>query len=231
MKIGIIGAMAQEVAVLKAKLDNLKVWEKAGATFYSGNYAGHTLIVVQSGIGKVLSSITTSLLIQQYEVEAIVNTGSAGGIGEGLAVGDLVISEKLAYHDADATGFGYAYGQIPGGMPLYYEADRKLVAAVEKAAEKTGHQVKKGLIVTGDSFIDNPEKIAEILGHFPDALACEMEGAAIAQTAMQFNVPFLVVRAMSDTADHAATQTFDEFIEEAGKRSAEMVLAFVEAIA
>ncbi len=230
MKIGIIGAMAQEVEVLKTKLQEMQTWSKAGATFYAGQYAGHEVIVVQSGIGKVLSSITTSLLIQQYNVEAIINTGSAGGIGAGLAVGDLVISDKLAYHDVDATGFGYAYGQVPGGMPLYYQADEKLLAAVEQAAQKTGHPVKKGLIVTGDSFIADPQKIADILAHFPEALACEMEGAAIAQTAMQFEVPFLVVRAMSDTADHDATQTFDEFIEVAGKRSAEMVLAFVEAL-
>lgn len=231
MKIGIIGAMAQEVKVLKEKLEDLQTWTKAGADFFKGSYAGHEVIVVESGIGKVLSSITTSLLIQQYEVEAIINTGSAGGIGAGLAVGDLVISEKLAYHDVDVTGFGYAYGQVPGGMPLFYQADQALIQAVEKAAEQTGHQVKKGLIVTGDSFIHDPVKIKEILTHFPEALACEMEGAAIAQTARQFDVPFLVVRAMSDTADHEATQSFDEFIEIVGKRSAEMVLAFVEAVA
>lgn len=228
MKIGIIGAMAQEVKVLKENLQDLQIWEKAGLTFFQGIYENHEVIVVESGIGKVLSSLTASLLIQQYEVDAIINTGSAGGIGEGLAVGDLVVSEKLAYYDVDVTGFGYEYGQVPGGMPLYYEADQTLIAAVEKAAEKSGWQVKKGLIVTGDSFINNPAKIKEILGHFPMALACEMEGASIAQTALQFDVPFLVVRAMSDTADHDATQSFDEFIEIAGKRSAEMVLAFVE---
>lgn len=230
MKIGIIGAMAQEVEVLKQNLQDIRTWKMAGATFYSGNYADHEVIVVQSGIGKVLSSITTSLLIQQYEVDAIINTGSAGGIGSGLAVGDLVVPDKLAYYDVDVTAFGYLYGQLPAGMPLYYEADEKLLAAVEKAAKKTGHQVKKGLIVTGDSFISSSDKIKEILSHFPEALACEMEGAAIAQTARQFDVPFLVVRAMSDTANQEATVSFDEFIEEAGKRSAEMVLAFVEAV-
>ena len=96
-----------------------------------------------------------------------------------------------------------------------------------EAAVKTAHEVKKGLIVTGDSFIDSSEKVAAILNDFPDALACEMEGAAIAQTASQFSIPFLVVRAMSDTADHSATVSFDEFIEEAGKRSAELVLEFI----
>src|SRR5699024_11164564 len=162
----------------------------------------------------------TSLLIQQYQVDLVINTGSAGGIGQGLAVGDLVLSEKLAYYDVDATGFGYAYGQVPGGMPLYYEADQDLIEKFSRAAAQADLPVKKGLIVTGDSFVCDPQKIQEILAHFPQALCCEMEGASIAQTAMQFGVPFLVIRAMSDTADHSASQSFDEFIDEAGKKSA-----------
>lgn len=227
MKIGVIGAMAQEVALLCESLKQKESWEKAGATFYSGKIGTHEVIVVQSGIGKVLSSITTSLLIQQYGVDLVINTGSAGGIGAGLAVGDVVIAERLAYHDVDATGFGYAYGQVPGGMPLYYEALPIWIEKMTQAATKTGLNVKVGTIVTGDSFISADDKVKEILGHFPEALACEMEGAAIAQTASQFGVPSLVVRAMSDTADHQATQSFDEFIEIAGKHSAQMVLAFL----
>lgn len=227
MKIGVIGAMAQEVAVLKEQLKEMRTWEKSGATFYSGEINGHEVIVVQSGIGKVLSSITTSLLIQQYDVDLVINTGSAGGIGQGLAVGDIVIAEKLAYHDVDVTTFGYDYGQVPGGMPLYYEANPTFAKIMAQAATETKQEVKSGLIVTGDSFIADSARLKEILGNFPDALACEMEGASIAQTAYQFDVPFLVVRAMSDTADHDATVSFDEFIELAGKRSAEMVLRFI----
>lgn len=227
MKIGVIGAMSQEVETLKNQLNHLKTWEKAGARFYQGTIGKHEVIVVQSGIGKVLASITTSLLIQQYQVELVINTGSAGGIGQGLSVGDVVIANQLAYHDVDATVFGYLHGQVPGGMPLYYEAEPKFAQLMKQAAKETAHQVKEGLIVTGDSFIADQKKIDEILAHFPTALACEMEGAAIAQTAHQFEVPCLVVRAMSDTADHQANVSFDEFIELAGKRSAEMVLHFL----
>ena len=227
MKIGVIGAMAQEVALLKEQLGEMTTWKKSGATFYSGKMNGHEMIVVQSGIGKVLSSITTSLLIQQYDVDLVINTGSAGGIGQGLAVGDIVIADKLAYHDVDATVFGYQYGQVPGGMPLYYEADPVFAKVMTQAAEETNQVVKSGLIVTGDSFIADPIRLKEILQNFPEALACEMEGAGIAQTAYQFEVPCLVVRAMSDTADQDATVSFDEFIELAGKRSAEMVLRFI----
>lgn len=227
MKIGIIGAMAQEVKLLQEHLVNQKTWKKAGATFYQGMIGDHEITVVQSGIGKVLASITTSLLIQQYDVDLVINTGSAGGIGQGLAVGDIVIADKLAYHDVDATVFGYQYGQVPGGMPLYYEANPAFATLMNQAAKETQHQVKSGLIVTGDSFIADPTRLADIIHHFPEALACEMEGAAIAQTALQFEVPCLVVRAMSDTADHDATISFDAFIELAGKRSAEMVLHFI----
>ncbi len=231
MKIGIIGAMPQEIKILTETMQNSSTWEQAGLVFYAGDITGQEVVVVESGIGKVLASLTASLLIQHYDIDCLINTGSAGGIGRDLAVGDVVISEKLAYHDVDATGFGYAYGQIPGGMPLYYEADGELIAAMKQAAEKNGQAVKTGLIVTGDAFIDDPQKIQAILAHFPDALACEMEGAAIAQTAQQFDVPFLVVRAMSDNGNHEATQSFDEFIDEAGHRSAQMVIDFIKELA
>jgi adenosylhomocysteine nucleosidase len=227
MKIGIIGAMDEEVKILKEKLGDPKSWGRAGAVFVSGYLGKHEVIVVRSGIGKVMSSITTTLLIHEYHVNMVINTGSAGGIGQGLAVGDVVIADKVAYHDADVTGFGYKMGQLPG-MPLYYEASTFLKSEMQKAAEATNQTVKFGLIVTGDSFIDSESKIAKIKEYFPDALAVEMEGASIAQTAAQFNIPFLIVRAMSDTADHAATQSFDEFIIDAGKRSADMVINFIQ---
>ena len=109
MKIGIIGAMDQEVKILKEKLTDTMSWERAGALFVSGSLGRHEVIVVRSGIGKVASAVTTTLLIHQYGVNMVINTGSAGGIGEGLKVGDLVIADKLAYFDVDVTGFGYAY--------------------------------------------------------------------------------------------------------------------------
>lgn len=226
MKIGIIGAMEQEIKILREAIQHPVSWERANALFISGTLGNHEVIVVRSGIGKVAASVTTSLLIQNYGVNMVINTGSAGGIGVGLAVGDVVIADRLAYYDVDVTGFGYLPGQLPGGFPLYFESSKYLVANMKEAAEATQQPVKTGLIVTGDSFIDAKDKIAAILKNFPDALACEMEGAAIAQTAYQFKIPFLILRAMSDTADHQATQSFDEFIEEAGKRSAEMVIAF-----
>lgn len=230
MKIGVIGAMEEEIKVLKENLQHVTMWERANRLFLAGSYGQHEVIVVRSGIGKVMAAQCATILMQQYGVNMVINTGSAGGIGAGLAVGDIVLAEKTAYYDADVTGFGYEYGQLPG-MPLYYEASRYLVEEAAKAAAKNHLAVKKGLIVTGDSFIADPQKIAKILAHFPDALACEMEGAAIAQACSQFNIPYLVIRAMSDTADHEATVSFDEFILTAGKKSAEMVLTLVSQLA
>ncbi|SJZ99374.1 adenosylhomocysteine nucleosidase [Pilibacter termitis] len=229
MKIGIIGAMEEEIKLLKEKLQERTSWTRAGISFYKGNIGKHEIVLVQSGIGKVQAALTTSLLIQEFGVNAIVNTGSAGGVGSGLSVGDLVIGDKNAYFDVDVTGFGYAYGQLPA-QPLYFEASKYLLMSMEEAAEKSSLHTNRGLIVTGDSFVHAPSKVLEIKEHFPDVLAVEMEGAAIAQVAHQFGIPFLVIRAMSDTADHKATQSFDEFIVEAGKRSGEMVLKFLEIV-
>ncbi|MDR0922367.1 MAG: 5'-methylthioadenosine/adenosylhomocysteine nucleosidase [Lactobacillales bacterium] len=229
MKIGIIGAMDEEIRVLKEKMTDVHAWTQAGNDFLQGTLGNHEVVVVKSGIGKVMSAMTTTLLIHHYGVQAVINTGSAGGIGEGLQVGDIVISEKVAYFDVDVTGFGYEKGQLPE-QPLYFEASKYLLLAMEEAAQKTGQQVKRGLIVTGDSFVDAPSKVATIKKDFPEALAVEMEGASIAQAAEQFNVAFLVIRAMSDTADHQATQSFDDFIVEAGKKSAEMVIEFLNTV-
>lgn len=229
MKIGIIGAMAEELRLLRQEMTDCQEWHEAGATFIAGNLGTKEVVVVQSGIGKVLAALTTTLLISHYNVDVVINTGSAGGIGTGLAIGDVVISDKLAYFDADVTAFGYEMGQM-AGMPLYYEADTTLVAKAIEAAENHQLATKTGLIVTGDTFVNKQEKITEIKAHFPSVLANEMEGAAIAHVAHQFNKPFVVIRAMSDVGDEEASVNFDEFILEAGRKSAEMTIALVAAL-
>lgn len=229
MKIGIIGAMSEEIRLLRQTMSQQKEWREAGATFISGMIGKNEVVVVQSGIGKVLAAVTATLLISHYQVDRVINTGSAGGIGDGLAIGDLVISDKLAYFDADVTAFGYQMGQM-AGMPLYYEADQGLIAQAETAARENDLQTRTGLIVSGDTFVDKQGIIDTIKAHFPDVLANEMEGAAIAHVAHQFKVPFVVIRAMSDVGDESASINFDEFIIEAGRKSAEMVIALVKAL-
>ena len=173
-----------------------------------------------------MASITTSVLIQQYKVNMVINTGTAGGIGAGLAIGDLVIADNVAYFDVDATTFGYKIGQVPG-MPLYFESSTYLKSEMLEASKKMNQTAHVGLIVSGDTFVSSPSKIYEIKAAFPDALAVEMEGAAIGHTAAQFGIPFLIVRAISDTADSEATETHEEFVNRTGTLSAQLVIEFV----
>lgn len=229
MKIGIIGAMEEEVVTLKEAMENPSTEMIAGAEFTCGQYAGKEIVLVRCGIGKVAAAVTATLLMDHFQVDALINTGSAGGIGEGLKVGDIVISERLAYHDADVTAFGYAPGQM-AQMPLYYEAEPLFIEAAKQAAAETEETVYTGTIVSGDQFVNSKERIAEIKAIFPDALANEMEATAIAQVAYQFSTPFVVIRAMSDVADEEASISFDEFIQIAGKKSAEMVLKLLQKI-
>lgn len=223
MKYGIICAMQEELRTLKDNLNECHNAKIGVYEFFSGKLNGVDVVLVESGIGKVQASIVTTLLIQGFSVDYVLNSGSAGGIGHGLAVGDVVLSESVAYHDVDVTAFDYLPGQLPQ-QPQKFKADQNLLAKLKKAAKISGLNVKSGLIVSGDQFIASKEKIATIKEIYPEALCCEMEGAAVGQTAAQFGVGFSVIRTMSDTADEQANQSFDEFIIEAGKRSADMIL-------
>ncbi|BDZ31152.1 5'-methylthioadenosine/adenosylhomocysteine nucleosidase [Lactiplantibacillus sp. WILCCON 0030] len=228
MKFGIICAMAEELKTLRDALQGEKVVPIKDITFYDGTIDNQEVVLVQSGIGKVQAGLTTALMITNFDVDVVINSGSAGGIGQGLAVGDVVVATATAYHDVDATAFGYEYGQLPQ-QPLYYETDANWVKQIVSAAAATGLQAKTGLIVSGDQFIAGKAATDKILAHFPKALSSEMEGAAIGQACHQFNTPYVVIRAMSDVGDEEAGVSFDEFILSAGKQSAAMLLALFQA--
>lgn len=226
LKIGILVAMEEEKKRLMEVISDEVVHEMANQTFFDGFIYGQPVTIVQAGIGKVNATIATTLLIHTFEVDAVINTGSAGGIGEGLTIGDLVIATELAHHDADNRAFGYTYGQIPQ-MPATFLTDESLSERIEKTAQPLEWQTKRGLIVTGDSFVAGTDQIAKIKEFFPNALVTEMEGVAVAQTCHQFDVPCAVIRAVSDTADEEASVNFDEFVVLAGQRSAELVLSLI----
>lgn len=227
MKLGILVAMEEEIKHLVEEIKSYEVVEIANQKFYDGFIDGKAVTIVQSGIGKVNASMATTLLIQHFNVDAVINTGSAGAIQEGMAIGELVISKELTYHDVNNEVFGYSYGQIPQ-MPERYVADAELSQKVEETAVDQTWDIHTGLIVTGDSFVGSTDEINKIKEHFPLALVTEMEGAAVAQTCNQFNIPCVVIRAVSDTADEEASVDFDEFVVLAGKRSAELVLSFIK---
>lgn len=227
MKIGIIAAMPEELKVLVEHLTNPQKHLRLGHVYYSGSIGRHEVVLVESGIGKVMSAMSVAVLVNDFKVTAIINTGSAGAVAPGLEIGDVVVADRLVYHDVDVTAFGYDYGQM-ARQPLYYEASRYLVSEMRKVLDKTQQTSRVGLIATGDSFIAGQDKIDQIKAHFPDVLAVEMEGAAIAQATHSIGLPFMVIRAMSDTASHDANITFDEFIHHAGQRSAETLIAFLK---
>ena len=229
MKIGIIAAMPEELLHLTQNLDKTQEVQVLGNTYYTGTIGKIEVVLVQSGIGKVMSAMSVAVLADHFQVEVIINTGSAGALAEGIAVGDVVIADKLVYHDVDVTAFGYAYGQM-AGQPLYFESDKNFITRIQTNLSQLDQTWHLGLIATGDSFIAGEDKIANIKSHFPTVLAVEMEGAAIAQAAQALGLPFLVIRAMSDNANHEASISFDEFIIEAGRRSAQVLLAFLKAL-
>lgn len=227
--IGIIGAMEEEVAILKDKIKNLEEIKIAHVIFYKGNLEGKDIILTQSGIGKVNVAISTTLLINQFKPDLIINTGSAGALDKSLNVGDVVASDMVAYHDADARAFGYQLGQIPQ-MPAQFVADKALINKAIEAIEQQQINAKTGLIVSGDSFIGTSEQRMAIKTNFPQAMAAEMEATAIAQTCHQFNMPFIITRAISDLADGDAGITFEAFLEKAAISSSEIVEHLIKTI-
>ncbi len=228
MKIGIIGAMQQEVAILKEAMTNGTEETRAGCIFYTGQINGVDAVLLQSGIGKVAASIGTTLLLEIYQPDVVINTGSAGGFDSSLNLGDVVISTEVRHHDADVTAFGYEMGQM-AGQPAGFLADEQLMTIAEQALEQMDNKhAVRGLICTGDAFVCTEERQALIRKHFPSVIAVEMEASAIAQTCHQFQVPFVVVRAISDVADKESPMSFDEFLPLAAKSSSEMVLKMAE---
>lgn len=220
---GVIGAMKEEVEILKQWMDISRTDTIAHAKVYIGTLGSHPIVLVESGIGKVNATLITSLLIDRYDVRMIVNTGVAGALSNELDVTDMVVSTSVVHHDVDAMEFGYVFGQVPG-MPALYDADDKLVDAAVKVLEKNKTvQGFKGLVASGDSFIADSTQKSSIIGSFPEALAVDMESASIAQTCHQFNVPFIIIRSISDKADQAADMTYEEFLKKACINSSEAV--------
>ena len=228
MKVAIIGAMEEEVTILRNKLEGLEQVTIAGSEFNTGTLNGIEVILLKSGIGKVNAAMSTTILLEKFKPDAVINTGSAGGYHTALNVGDVVISSEVRHHDVDVTIFGYEYGQVPQ-LPAAFIPDEKLLAIAEEAAKEIENmQVAKGLIVTGDSFMNDPDRVEFVRGKFSDLYAVEMEAAAIAQVAFQFKTPFVIIRSLSDIAGKESNISFDKFLETAALHSAALILKMVE---
>ena len=230
MKAGIIGAMEPEVAILKAKLNNAQTSTYAGYTFYQGQLDGNDVVIVQSGIGKVAAALATALLIDKFQPDYVVNTGSAGGFDAKLKVGDIVVSSEVRYHDVDVTAFGYEIGQLPANLAAYVPHKSLIEAAQEGINSLENIQTMIGLITTGDTFMTKDDDIAKARANFPTMAAVEMEGAAIAHTCHQFEVPFVIIRSLSDIAGKESPTSFDEYLETASVNSSQLVVNMLNAL-
>lgn len=212
MKIGIIGAMKEEVETLITSMEEAHRTTKASMDFYEGKLWGNDAVVVMSGIGKVNMAVCTQIMIDSFGVEKLINTGVAGGLYKDIEIGDIVISSDAVQHDVDAAGFGYKLGEIPRMECSVFRADENLIKEAEEACKKVNPDIQcfTGRVLSGDQFISSNEKKHWLTKNFGGYCA-EMEGAAMAQTAYLNGVPFVILRAISDKCDDTATVNYSEF--------------------
>ena len=229
--IGIIGAMEQEVARIKEKMQHVTITTKASMDFYEGTLEGKKVVVVRSGIGKVNAGMCTQILTDVYHVEAVINTGIAGSLNNDVNIGDIVLSTDVLHHDMDATGFGYKKGQIPQMEEFSFPADEKLRKLAAKVCGEVNPEISvfEGRICSGDQFISDNDVKAKIISEF-GGFAVEMEGAAIGQAAYLNGIPFLVVRAISDKADGSANMDYAEFEMAAIEHSVKLTVGMIQAL-
>lgn len=229
--IGIIGAMDEEVSILVDLMDIRETIKKASLEFYKGILEGKNVVLVKCGIGKVNSALCAQILISEFKVDAIVNTGVAGALNEKLDVNDIVISTDAIQYDVDTTAFGDPNGVIPRMKTSVFKADERLIDAAYKSSveEVKTHKVLKGRVVTGDKFINSKELKEELVNDF-GGYCGEMEGGAIAHVCYLNNTPFVIIRAMSDKADGSADVTYDVFVHDAANNSKDIVLNMLKSI-
>ncbi|MGN0395059.1 MAG: 5'-methylthioadenosine/adenosylhomocysteine nucleosidase [Coprococcus sp.] len=227
--LGIIGAMDEEVAKLKDMIEELQVIHKAGMDFYHGNIYNRQVVVVKCGVGKVNAAMCTQAMIDSFSVGAIINTGIAGSLDATIDIGDIVFATDTVEHDMDVAALGYAPGVIPDTPKSFFETDNKLLMSAKKAADlaKLPVHIFTGRVVSGDQFISNKEKKNWLVSTFGGSCA-EMEGAAIGHVASLNEVPYLVVRAISDKADDSADMDYPTFAAQAIDNSIKLMTEFIK---
>ena len=218
MKIGIIVAMAKELKLLKPMLQNSSEKTLFGFTFLLGSVGNHEVVAMQCGIGKVNAAMGTVTLINNFDLDAVINTGVAGGADPTVNVMDVVIGARVAYHDV-WCGPECEMGRVQG-LPLFYEGTDLFLSKIEERDD-----IKQGLICSGDRFIDKMSEVEAIKANFPDALAVDMESGAIAQVCCVRKVPFLSMRVISDSpgASHNNTKQYNDFWEAAPQQTFEVL--------
>ncbi|MBR6404182.1 MAG: 5'-methylthioadenosine/adenosylhomocysteine nucleosidase [Eubacterium sp.] len=231
--IGIIGAMDKEVNDLKALMNESSVTVKtvAGMEFWSGNLEGHEVVLVRSGIGKVNAAVASSILADSFKVRAIINTGIAGSLDADIDIGDIVLATDALEHDMDVTGLGYERGVVPDQEISIYKADDELRKAAKEVCEKVNPDIKvfEGRVISGDQFISRKDVKDDLVSTFK-GMCTEMEGAAIAHTCWLYNIPYLVIRSISDKADDSADMDYPSFQKKAIEHSVKLVAGLMSVL-
>ena len=230
-KIGIIGAMEVEIASLKSAMKVSRMLKKAQMEFLEGELEGCQAVVVRSGIGNVNAAVCTQILVDEFGVDGVINTGIAGSLKAEINIGDIVLSTDVLHHDMDATGFGYPLGQIPQMDAFSFQADEQMRKLAKEVCEEVNPEIRvfEGRVVSGDQFISSREVKDTIKENF-DGCCTEMEGAAIAQTAYLNQIPFVIIRAISDKADDSATMDYPTFEKQAVEHSVRLTRGFLKRI-
>ena len=230
-KLGIIGAMEIEVAILKSKLENARVTKVGPMEFFEGTLAGCQVVIVMCGVGKVHAAMCTQVLCSNFGVTHIVNTGVAGSLNAELDICDVLVSTDAVQHDMDVHYLGYEVGRVPGLDTTAFTADEKLMKLAFEVSEeiRPGH-TRLGRVATGDQFVCSDEQKAKIIAD-TGASCTEMEGGSIAQVAYVNQVPFVILRAISDKADGSAELDYPTFEKMAAANCAAVTEALAKKLA
>ncbi|MFV9985229.1 MAG: 5'-methylthioadenosine/adenosylhomocysteine nucleosidase [Francisella endosymbiont of Hyalomma asiaticum] len=226
-KIAILGAMEIEIQPILDQLDRYETIEYANNKYYMANYQDKELVIAYSKIGKVFSSLTSTIMIERFGVEALLFTGVAGGLQD-LKVGDMIAATATVQHDVDVTAFGYPYGKIPISE-VEITTSTRLLKQAQNVAKELDLKLHTGIIATGDQFVHCAERKDFVIKEF-DAQAIEMEGASVNLICNEMGVPSLILRSISDTAAGDAPENFDKFAKMAAKRSVNFIMQMLSNI-
>ncbi len=229
MKVGIIGAMDIEVRALKDMMDNAVADKVSGMEFYRGRINGTDTVVAVAGVGKVNAAVCAQTMILRWSPDCIVNVGVAGGLSGKLGIGDIAVADAVCEHDMDTTPIGDPKGFISGLNTVYIKTDPRVTDMICAAAKELGLNYERGTIASGDQFISTHEQRTAIKSEF-NAIAAEMEGAAIGHAAAMNGVPFAVIRALSDGANEESVDDYPTFAKKAAANSVAIITKFLEGV-
>jgi len=229
LRIGVIGAMHLECEFFRERLNEAEHSQYLDIKVTHGKWAGHAVCLLESGIGKVNATLATEWLARDFKPDLIINTGSAGGIKAGAQVGDFVFADQVCHHDVDVSPIGFEFGELPR-LPVYYAVKPHWLALLDQVATQLNDSHHVGTIATGESFIYRDHQVSQIQQRFKQVIACEMEAAAVAQVCHLHSIDFLILRNLSDVAGEEAQTSFNQYIDQAGRKSTELVLGLIDQI-